>query len=61
MLVGLGIDELSMPPTFIPSIKRIVRSIRLEDAKRDVEKMLKLESADQIKRIITDEMNKLNA
>ncbi len=60
MLLGLGIDELSMPPTFIPSIKRIVRSIRLENAKKNVEEMLKLASAEQIKQIIKDEMNKMN-
>ncbi|MFC1651346.1 putative PEP-binding protein, partial [Candidatus Latescibacterota bacterium] len=60
MLLGLGVDELSMPPTFIPTIKRLIRSVSIEDAKIDVNKMLELESADQIKRLINEEMKKLD-
>ena len=32
LLLGLGIDELSMTPTLLPAVKFIVRSMRLSDA-----------------------------
>jgi phosphoenolpyruvate-protein phosphotransferase (PTS system enzyme I) len=60
MLLGLGIDELSMPPTFVPSIKRLIRSASIKGAKKDVAEMLKLESAEQIKRLIRKEMDKMD-
>jgi phosphoenolpyruvate-protein phosphotransferase (PTS system enzyme I) len=33
LLLGLGVDELSMTPTLLPSVKFIIRAMRLEDAK----------------------------
>ena len=32
LLIGLGIDSLSATPTFLPEIKRVIRSMRREDA-----------------------------
>ncbi|MEM8484669.1 MAG: phosphoenolpyruvate--protein phosphotransferase, partial [Bacteroidota bacterium] len=32
LLIGLGIDSLSATPTFLPEIKRVVRSMRRKDA-----------------------------
>ncbi len=34
LLVGLGVDELSMGPSAVPRIKRLIRQIRLADARR---------------------------
>jgi phosphotransferase system enzyme I (PtsI) len=33
ILLGLGIDELSMNPQSIPAVKNMIRSLRVEDAK----------------------------
>ena len=34
LLIGLGIDELSMTPTLLPSAKFLIRSLRLDDARQ---------------------------
>ncbi|MFC1538224.1 phosphoenolpyruvate--protein phosphotransferase [Candidatus Latescibacterota bacterium] len=60
MLLGLGIDDLSMPPIFIPAIKRIIRSANIEDAKIYANEMLELDSADKIKKLINEKMEKLD-
>ena len=59
ILLGMGIDELSMAPTFIPLIKRMIRSVKMDDAKKLVEKILHLETAVEIKNIITTEMENM--
>jgi len=40
LLLGLGLDELSMHPQAIPLVKRMIRSIRLADTKEIVKKIL---------------------
>ncbi|HXX63528.1 MAG TPA: phosphoenolpyruvate--protein phosphotransferase [Bacteroidota bacterium] len=40
LLVGLGIDELSVLPSVLPEIKKIILSIRQKDAKRVAERLL---------------------
>ena len=59
VLLGMGIDELSMAPAFIPTIKRMIRSVKMDDAKKLVEKILHLETAVEIKNIITTEMKNI--
>ncbi len=34
LLLGLGIDELSMTPTLLPSVKFLIRAMKLSDAKK---------------------------
>ncbi len=34
LLLGLGIDELSVVPSFVPKIKKLIRSTRLSDSKK---------------------------
>jgi phosphotransferase system enzyme I (PtsI) len=48
LLVGLGIDELSMGALAIPEIKRLIRQIRLPDARRVVEDIYSLRSSGEI-------------
>jgi multiphosphoryl transfer protein len=40
VLVGLGVDELSLNPKGIPQVKHIIRSINLEEARRLAENVL---------------------
>ena len=49
LLVGLGIDELSVVPTVLPEIKKIIRSIKRKDAKRVADKVLSLPTEEEIK------------
>jgi phosphotransferase system enzyme I (PtsI) len=52
LLVGMGIDELSTSAMAIPEIKKIIRSIKFEDAKKHAENVLKLTTIDEIKRFL---------
>ena len=45
LLLGLGLDELSMNPQSIPHIKRVVRSLSLSDAQTFVQQVLKKRTA----------------
>jgi phosphoenolpyruvate-protein phosphotransferase (PTS system enzyme I) len=48
LLLGLGIDDLSMTPPLIPAVKYLVRSMKLSDAKALADKALTLTSAKEI-------------
>ncbi len=48
LLLGLGIRNLSMPPHQLPEIKRVIRGIPIETARRIAEKALGLSSPQEI-------------
>lgn len=48
LLLGLGVDELSMTPPLIPAVKYLVRSMKLSDAKALAADALKLGTAKEI-------------
>ena len=56
LLLGLGIDELSMVPSMIPTIKEIVRSTSFEEAKRFAASVFELSVAVDVKAHITEYM-----
>ena len=45
LLLGFGMDELSMNPQSIPDIKRVIRSLNVEDARSFVKEVLKQATA----------------
>jgi phosphotransferase system enzyme I (PtsI) len=49
LLVGLGLDEFSVVPTVVPEIKKIIRSIHYTEAKHVAERVLKMQTEDEIK------------
>lgn len=49
LLLGLGIDELSVNPAALPEIKKIIRSVKFRDAKRLAEKIISFSTEDEIK------------
>jgi len=49
LLLGLGVDELSVSVPLIPAIKAAVRGVRLDDCQAIVEHVLTLESAIQVR------------
>jgi phosphotransferase system enzyme I (PtsI) len=57
VLLGLGLDELSMNPVSIPLIKQIVRSIRYSDAREIMEHCLTLGTAQEINEFILEKTN----
>lgn len=48
ILLGLNLDELSMSPLSIPQIKKLVRSVKLTDAQKLAEEVLKLSTGDEV-------------
>jgi phosphotransferase system enzyme I (PtsI) len=48
LLLGLGIDELSMTPTLLPTVKYLVRLMTMADARKLAETALTLTSAREI-------------
>ena len=55
LFVGMGMDELSTSAMAIPEIKKIIRSINFEDAKKHADEVLKLSTIDEIKRFLIEE------
>ena len=57
LLMGLGkIDNLSMEPHSIPKVKKIIRLIRLEEARQVADHVLNLSSVEEVSRFIANEM-----
>ncbi len=56
ILLGLGLDELSMAAPQIPLIKRIIRHARAEDGRKLLEAALQLSTAEEIERLVRSEM-----
>jgi phosphoenolpyruvate-protein phosphotransferase (PTS system enzyme I) len=60
LLIGLGADELSMIPSFIPVIKRLIRSVSMEDARNLAARALRCGTATEVRELVRDELGKLN-
>ena len=56
ILVGLGINELSMNPGSILNIKKLIRSITLEEAKKVADHVMSMESSDEIENYLNGEI-----
>jgi len=54
LLVGLGLDSLSLSPATIPYAKRIIRSFEFKKAKGLVVNCLKMQSEEEVKALIED-------
>ena len=52
LLLGLGIDELSVNPAALPEIKKIIRSVKYRDAKRMAEKIVTFSTEEEIKEFL---------
>ena len=48
LLVGMGLKEFSVVPPAIPEIKRLIRSVTYEEAKKVAEKALQMSDAKAI-------------
>ena len=54
VLLGLGLDELSMNPQSIPAVKSMVRSLNMEDIKLFMKDVLKQTSATAVMELVQD-------
>jgi len=59
LLLGLGLDELSMNPVSVPLIKQMIRSISYADAQQVADHCLTLPTAQDINEYLLEKMNQL--
>ena len=50
LLLGMGLDELSMGPARIPLIKEVIRHVYLGDVKELAHEVLKLKTANEVRK-----------
>ncbi|HVP36222.1 MAG TPA: phosphoenolpyruvate--protein phosphotransferase [Terriglobales bacterium] len=55
LLVGLGLDEFSTSPLAVPQIKKIIRSIKFEEARQLTEEVMKLSDSKDIERFLDED------
>lgn len=58
LLLGLGVDELSMSAANLPYVKRLIRSIRLSDAKAVAEQAMLENTVDGVRAVVKRHMKK---
>ncbi len=58
VLLGLGLDELSMNPLAIPRVKKIIRHSTIEESKALLEESMKFHTAAEIERFVRGYMSK---
>ena len=58
LLLGLGLRTLSLTPSRIPDIRRVVRSVRMADCERVARRVLRLESDRQVLRCLQEELGR---
>ena len=58
VLLGLGLDTLSMNPADLPRVKRVLRDASLRDARALVEAAMSFSSTDETEKFVREEMAK---
>jgi len=58
VLLGLGLDELSMNALVIPRVKKIVRSVTLKECKKLVDRIMSFNTASEIEFFVRDHMRR---
>jgi phosphoenolpyruvate-protein kinase (PTS system EI component) len=61
ILLGFGLDEFSMNSPAIPTAKKVIRSIKLEQAREVAARVLQLESAEQVRQCVTEQFPEMQA
>lgn len=59
LLLGMGLKSLSVTPAAAPEIKRVCRSVSMEECRRVAEHALTLESSRDVKTFLREELSKV--
>jgi phosphotransferase system enzyme I (PtsI) len=59
LLLGLGLDEFSMPPPRVPKIRELIRNVTFEQAKAFAEVAVKFSTAKEVERYLQEELKKI--
>jgi phosphoenolpyruvate-protein kinase (PTS system EI component) len=54
VLVGLGLDALSAPPTYLPAVKRVIRALTQTEAERLAARALDAPDAATVRALLAD-------
>ena len=60
ILIGLGIHELSMTPASIGPVRRLIRSLKMHDAHKLVEKALRAGSSKEVMAMSAELISKVD-
>ena len=58
ILLGMGLDELSMSPVAVPEVKKLIRSLTMEEAREIRDHAFSLPTASEIQNYVYDEARK---
>jgi len=56
LLLGMGIDELSMSPAGMLTIKKMIRSVKLQDAQRTAYEALQLATGQEVEEFVSSQL-----
>jgi len=59
LLVGLGLQRLSMAPTAMADVKKLIRSITYEDARRTAERIMQMATPAEIETHLAEELRRV--
>ncbi len=59
LLIGMGLDELSMSPSSILTIKKMIRSVNIDDAKRIAYEALQMLTAQEVEEYVASQMRRI--
>ncbi|MDD5079859.1 MAG: phosphoenolpyruvate--protein phosphotransferase [Candidatus Omnitrophica bacterium] len=59
ILLGMGLDEFSMPPSAIPIVKYIIRSVSVEQARKIAEEAMSLSTAKAIEALMQTKIKEI--
>ena len=59
LLIGMGLQKLSMSAANIPEIKKIIRSVNMSDAQRIAKRVLRFETEREVVNYLRDETRKI--
>jgi phosphotransferase system enzyme I (PtsI) len=59
LLLGLGLRSLSVTPAAVPEIKRVCRSVTVEQCERVAKQVQSLETARDVKNYLKEELSKV--
>ncbi|MFK8111792.1 MAG: putative PEP-binding protein, partial [Rubripirellula sp.] len=57
LLLGLGVRNLSVPPSALPRVKKAIRSVTMEQCKEIADRVLKLEAARDVDMYLLDRLS----
>ena len=59
LLLGLGLRQLSMTPQNMPEIKKIIRSITIEEAKQVAQEAMRFETARDVNNYLREQTRRI--